>query len=187
GAGGLHPFRTALGAAVFAPRAHPVALGNRRPDARCRKRSGSRGLAGGVGSRRRRRPSGRQRSVRLRDRGGRREGHRQDRHHAIGEFMEPAKPQQMPIQIELGDKESEGIYSNMAVITHSAREFIVDFARRMPGTPKAKVYSRIVMTPPSLVMFLKTLEQNVAMYQEKYGRIKVEGVEDNEPRDIGFK
>src|SRR5215510_382643 len=101
--------------------------------------------------------------------------------------MEPPKPQQHPIQLELGEKESEGIYSNMAVITHSASEFIVDFARRMPGTPKAKVYSRIVMTPPSLIMFLKTLEQNVAMYQEKYGKIKVEGLEDGEGRDIGFK
>ena len=100
--------------------------------------------------------------------------------------MEPPKPQHQ-IQIELGEKESEGIYSNMAVITHSASEFIVDFARRMPGTPKARVYSRIVMTPPSLIMFLKTLEQNVAMYQEKYGKIRVEGMDDNESRDIGFK
>jgi len=99
--------------------------------------------------------------------------------------MEHKQP--MPIQIELGEKESEGVYSNMAVITHSASEFVIDFARRMPGTPKARVYSRIVMTPPSLILFLKTLEQNVGMYQEKYGKIKVEGMEDNESRDIGFK
>jgi hypothetical protein len=92
----------------------------------------------------------------------------------------------IPIQIELGDKESEGIYANMAVITHSSSEFVIDFARRMPGTPKARVYSRIVMTPPNLLLFMKTLEQNLAIYQEKYGKIKVEGMEE-ESRDIGFK
>jgi hypothetical protein len=92
----------------------------------------------------------------------------------------------MPLQIELGEKESEGVYANMAVITHSPSEFVIDFARRMPGTPKAKVYSRIVMTPPNLVLFMKTLEQNLAMYQEKHGKVKIEGLEDDAP-GIGFK
>src|SRR5262245_64173097 len=100
--------------------------------------------------------------------------------------MEGKQQQPMPIQIELGEKESEGVYANMAVITHSSSEFVIDFARRMPGTPKAKVYSRIVMTPPNLLLFMKTLEQNVNLYQEKYGKIKVERMEE-EHRDIGFK
>lgn len=52
-----------------------------------------------------------------------------------------------PVQVEIGEKESEGIYSNFVLIAHSPSEFIIDFARMLPGLPKAKVFARIVMTP----------------------------------------
>jgi len=98
-----------------------------------------------------------------------------------------AERKSIPLQLELGDKESEGIYSNLAVITHSSSEFVIDFARRMPGTPKAKVYARVVMTPPNVLLLMKTLEQNLAVYEEKFGKIRVEGLDDSGKSDIGFR
>ena len=59
--------------------------------------------------------------------------------------MNDQQPQQ--INIELGEKEAEGIYSNLAIITHSTAEFVIDFTRMLPGVPKAKVYARVIMTP----------------------------------------
>ena len=56
-------------------------------------------------------------------------------------------PQGQQINIELGEKEAEGIYSNLAIITHSPAEFIIDFTRIVPGVPKAKVHARIITTP----------------------------------------
>jgi hypothetical protein len=53
---------------------------------------------------------------------------------------------QNQLNIELGEKEAEGVYSNLALIAHSPSEFIIDFARVLPGIPKAKIYSRIVTT-----------------------------------------
>lgn len=100
--------------------------------------------------------------------------------------MMERKPPPQPIQLELGEKESEGVYANLAVITHSTSEFVIDFARRMPGAPKAKVHARIVMTPPNAVLLLKTLERNLATFEERFGKIKLEGVEEAS-KDIGFR
>ena len=66
----------------------------------------------------------------------------------LSERLCPMEPNpQNQINIELGEKEAEGIYSNLALISHSPSEFIIDFARVLPGVPKAKIYSRIVTTP----------------------------------------
>ncbi len=78
------------------------------------------------------------------------------------------------INIELGEKEAEGIYSNLAIITHSPAEFIIDFTRVVPGAPKAKVHSRIITTPQHAKMFLKALEDNVRKFESKFGEIKLE-------------
>jgi len=67
---------------------------------------------------------------------------------------------QNQINIELDEKTAEGIYSNLAVINHSASEFVVDFITLMPGAPKAKVRSRIVLTPEHAKRFLKALGEN---------------------------
>jgi len=78
---------------------------------------------------------------------------------------------QRPIQIELpGDLEA--IYSNFALITHSASEVIVDMARVLPNVPKAKVYARIVMTPMNAKLLHKALGENLAKFEEKFGEIK---------------
>ncbi len=79
------------------------------------------------------------------------------------------------LDIELGEKESEGIYSNLALIAHSPSEFIIDFARMLPGIRKAKVYSRIVMTPQHTKMLLNALEENIKKFEGQFGEIKVIG------------
>lgn len=76
------------------------------------------------------------------------------------------------INIELSEDMAEGIYSNLAMIAHSNSEFVIDFIRLMPGVPKAKVKSRIVMTPEHAVRFLQALKDNVDRYQDTFGDIK---------------
>lgn len=79
------------------------------------------------------------------------------------------------ISIELGEKEAEGIYSNLAIITHSPAEFIIDFTRVVPGVPKAKVHARIITTPQHAKMLLKALTDNINKFESRFGEIKIEG------------
>jgi len=83
--------------------------------------------------------------------------------------------QKQQINIELGEKEAQGIYSNLAIITHSPAEFIIDFTRVVPGVPKAKVQSRIITTPQHAKMLLKALQDNISKFESKFGEIKIEG------------
>lgn len=83
--------------------------------------------------------------------------------------------QQHQINIELGEKESEGIYSNLAIITHSPAEFVIDFTRVLPGVPKAKVHARIIMTPQHTKLLLGALKDNIDKYEKKFGEIKIAG------------
>ena len=69
------------------------------------------------------------------------------------------EPQQQ-LNIELGEKEAEGIYSNLAIISHSPAEFVIDFTRVMPGVPKAKVLSRIIMTPQHAKLLMNAMMEN---------------------------
>jgi hypothetical protein len=82
------------------------------------------------------------------------------------------KPQQ--INIELGEKEAEGIYSNLAIITHSGAEFIIDFTRIVPGVPKAKVHARIITTPQHAKTFMLALKDNIEKYEARFGEIKID-------------
>jgi hypothetical protein len=80
------------------------------------------------------------------------------------------------ISIELSDEISQGTYSNLAIITHSASEFILDFVRIMPGVQKAKVKSRIILTPEHAKRLLAALQDNISKYESAHGQIKnVEG------------
>ena len=80
------------------------------------------------------------------------------------------------ISIELKEDIAQGIYSNLAIITHSPSEFIVDFVRIMPGIPKAEVKSRIILTPEHAKRLLMALKDNIAKYEAVHGEIKkVEG------------
>ena len=83
-----------------------------------------------------------------------------------------AEPQRT-VNIEIGDKEWEGVYSNFVIITHSNSEFVLDFARMLPGAQKAKVFSRIIMTPQHAKALLATLEQNVKRFEGEHGEIKL--------------
>lgn len=87
--------------------------------------------------------------------------------------MPEEKNPQQQINIELGEKEAEGIYSNLAIISHSPAEFIIDFTRLLPGVPKAKVHARIIMTPQHAKMLLGALRENVEKYERNFGEIKV--------------
>jgi hypothetical protein len=100
--------------------------------------------------------------------------------------MKPTNaPQQ--INVELGEKEAEGIYSNLALISHSPGEFVVDFTRVLPGVPKTKVYARIVMTPQHAKSFLQALQENVGKYESQFGEIKIHGGPPPVEQKIGFK
>jgi translation initiation factor 2B subunit (eIF-2B alpha/beta/delta family) len=75
------------------------------------------------------------------------------------------------LNIELSEEIAEGIYSNLAIITHSNSEFVLDFIRVMPGIPKAKVKSRIVLTPDHAKRLLSALKDNVAKFEAINGPI----------------
>lgn len=77
------------------------------------------------------------------------------------------------LSIELTEEVAEGLYSNFAVITHSSSEFILDFIQVMPGFPKAKVKSRIILAPEHAKRLLGALEENVFNYEANNGKIKV--------------
>ena len=76
------------------------------------------------------------------------------------------------INIELTEEIAEGIYSNLAMIAHSNSEFVIDFIRLMPGVPKAKVKSRVVITPEHAKRLLNALSDNIKKYEETFGPIK---------------
>ncbi|APY00891.1 uncharacterized protein DUF3467 [Lacinutrix venerupis] len=82
------------------------------------------------------------------------------------------KPKQGQINIELDEKVAEGTYSNLAIINHSVSEFVVDFVSIMPGTPKSKVKSRIILTPQHAKRLLKALNDNVQRFEKTHGEIK---------------
>ncbi|MDP1727774.1 MAG: DUF3467 domain-containing protein [Bacteroidota bacterium] len=80
---------------------------------------------------------------------------------------------QNQLQIELSEEMAEGIYSNLAIITHSTSEFVIDFVRVMPGVPKAKVKSRIVLTPDHAKRLLMALGDNVTKFEDLHGDIVI--------------
>ncbi len=77
------------------------------------------------------------------------------------------------LQIELTPEVAGGTYANLAVITHSASEFIADFVCLLPGMPKAQVKSRIILTPEHAKRLLLALEDNVIKYEKQFGKINV--------------
>jgi hypothetical protein len=76
------------------------------------------------------------------------------------------------LNIEIDENTAEGIYSNLAIISHSGSEFVLDFIKIMPGMPKAKVKSRVLMTPQHAKRLLKALSDNVKKYEETHGIVQ---------------
>ena len=91
------------------------------------------------------------------------------------------------LNIELGEKEAEGIYSNLAVISHSSAEFVIDFTRIVPGVPKSKVYARIIMTPQHAKSLLNALKENINKFEKQFGEIKIINEPAKGSRTIGFQ
>lgn len=90
------------------------------------------------------------------------------------------------IQVQLDEKIGQGIYANLALISHSAAEFILDFTRMLPGLPKAQVQARIVLTPQHAKGLLQALEENIKKFEDRFGEIKqVQGKQ--EGKNFGFQ
>ncbi len=96
-------------------------------------------------------------------------------------------PSQVPpqFQVEVGEKEAEGIYSNIVFIAHSPSEVILDFARALPGLPKARVHARIIMTPQHAKSLLQALDQNLRSFETQFGPIKLPGAP-GQSKGMGF-
>lgn len=92
--------------------------------------------------------------------------------------------QEQQLNIELSEEMADGAYANLAIITHSFAEFVIDFVNVMPNVPKAKVKSRIIMTPQHAKRLMRALVDNIKRYEQQHGNIKdVEAV--NLPFNFG--
>jgi hypothetical protein len=89
------------------------------------------------------------------------------------------------INIELSEEIAEGVYANLAMIAHSNSEFVIDFIRLMPGTPKAKVKSRIILTPEHAKRLSQALLDNIKKYEENFGTIQNNGEVPKFPINFG--
>jgi ribonuclease BN (tRNA processing enzyme) len=91
---------------------------------------------------------------------------------------QPNSQQPNQLNIEISEEVSEGSYANLVIITHSHAEFVVDFVNVMPGTPKSKVKSRIILTPTHAKRFMKAMIENVKKFESVNGTIQdIEAVE----------
>ena len=84
-----------------------------------------------------------------------------------------ADNQNNQLQIELPQDVAQGEYANFAIITHSSSDFIIDFARVLPGVPKAQVKSRVILAPEHAKRLLGALQENIFRYEREFGPIKI--------------
>ena len=77
------------------------------------------------------------------------------------------------LQIELKEEVAQGTYANLAIITHSSSEFVLDFVRVLPGLPKAGVQSRVILAPEHAKRLQRALEENIAKYERVFGSIRI--------------
>ena len=85
------------------------------------------------------------------------------------------------LQLELPQEVAQGEYANFAIISHSSSDFVIDFARVMPGMPKAPVKSRVILAPEHAKRLLGALQENIMRYEHEFGPIKIPN---QEPRTI---
>ena len=86
--------------------------------------------------------------------------------------MKKSNTKENGLNLELDENLAQGTYSNLALINHSVSEFVVDFVNVMPGVPKAKVKSRIILTPQHAKRFSKALNDNISKFESSNGEIK---------------
>jgi len=89
------------------------------------------------------------------------------------------------INIELSEDIAEGVYANLVMIAHSHSEFVFDFIRLMPGVPKAKVQSRIILSPDNAKKFVKALQENIDKYENHFGDIQSDREPSTFPMNFG--
>jgi len=89
------------------------------------------------------------------------------------------------IQVDINENIAEGTYANMAMLTHSPSEVVIDFVRMMPGLQKAKVQSRIIMTPQNAKALSMALQDNIKKFEDKFGEIKL--VQKDGDKNFGFQ
>ena len=99
--------------------------------------------------------------------------------------MENNNENQNQVNIELSEEVANGIYSNLAIITHSPSELICDFIQMMPGVPKGKVRSRIIMTPQNAKRFMEALQENIQKYEQSFGHIDTNNTPPMPPMNFG--
>ena len=97
------------------------------------------------------------------------------------------KDNKRQLQVEIPEEQSDGTYSNFTIVSHSGAEFIFDFARITPGRPKAKVKSRVIMTPIHAKNFVKTLQENIQKYESNFGKIPESNVAIGFPGQVMLK
>jgi hypothetical protein len=100
------------------------------------------------------------------------------------ETPRPAPAQNL--QLSIDEAEGQGVYANLALISHSNSEVIIDFARALPGLPKAKVHARIILTPHNAKALHRALGDNLSKFEAQHGSIQISG-EDDPGKSIGFK
>jgi hypothetical protein len=93
------------------------------------------------------------------------------------------KPKGQRVEIELPEDAAQGIYSNLVIVSHSLSEFVLDFTRVLPGLKKAKVYSRIILSPKHAKSLLNTLSDNINKFEKKFGKIEIDEIS---KKEIGF-
>ncbi len=87
-------------------------------------------------------------------------------------IMDEQQQAQNQLNIEISEETAEGIYANLAIITHSHAEFVLDFVNVMPGMPKSKVKSRIILTPQHAKRLMKAITENIQRYEQSNGNIR---------------
>lgn len=90
--------------------------------------------------------------------------------HKKAAMSEQTQPQNL--NIEISEEMAEGKYANLAIITHSHAEFVLDFVNVMPGTPKSRVNSRIILTPQHAKRLVNALAENIQKFEDEHGQIK---------------
>lgn len=99
--------------------------------------------------------------------------------------MEEEKKKENQINVELSEDVADGIYSNLAIITHSNSEFIVDFIKIMPGVNRARVKSRIILTPQHAKRLLRALQDNIQKFEAQFGHIRTDEGYEGIPLNFG--
>ncbi|HPD65699.1 MAG TPA: DUF3467 domain-containing protein [Bacteroidia bacterium] len=99
--------------------------------------------------------------------------------------MDDQKKHGNEINVELPEEIADGIYSNLAIITHSHSEFIIDFIKIMPGVNRAKVKSRIILTPQHAKRLLRALQDNIQKFENQFGQIRTDDGYEGIPLNFG--